>query len=111
LSGGGRFATALVVGIGLAVFGLVGGLLVMAAAMLGAAVLTWFTFGRMAFAGLTTGLGLTWATVFVLAARDCALPRQPCGATPPDMTPHIAIAIGLFVVGLAAALLTRRRAA
>jgi hypothetical protein len=97
------FAVFFLAGIPLAVLGLIGGLIVMAA-MLFAALLTWFTFGRMAFGGITSSLGLTWATVFVLAARDCAQPTQPCGATPVDMTPHIVIAVGLVVLGAAAAL-------
>ena len=101
-----RLAVAFVVGIPLAILGLVGGLIVMAA-MLFAALLTWFTFGRMAFAGVTISLGLTWAIVFVLAARDCAQPTQPCGATPVDLTPHIAISVGLILFGAAVALLGR----
>ena len=106
MSGRARFAVAFAAGIPLAILGLIGGMIVMAA-MLIAALLTWLSFGRMAFGGIAISLGLTWAIVFVLAARDCAQPAQPCGATPVDLTPHIAISVGLVLLGAAVALLGR----
>ena len=101
------FVVAFVAGIALAFLGLVGGVLVMAC-MVFAAVLTAFNFGRLAFAGFTISLGGTWFVVFVLSAEDCAQPSQPCGATPVDLAPHIAISAALVVVGVAAAIGRRR---
>jgi hypothetical protein len=103
LSDRASFAVFFLAGIPMAFLGLIFGLIFMAAMLL-AAVLTWFTFGRMAFGGITIALGLTWAIVFVLAARDCAQPTQPCGATPVDMTPHIVVAVALVLLGAAAVL-------
>ena len=102
-----RFVVAFVVGIPLAFLGLVGGLLVMGC-MLFAAVLTLFNIGRVAFAGFSIALGGTWLIVFVLAGQNCAQPSQPCGATPVDLTPHIAISAALVVIGVVAAIGRRR---
>jgi hypothetical protein len=102
-----RLATAFAVGIPLAVLGPISGVITIAATVF-AAILTFFTFGRLAFAGLAMALGGTWATVFALAAWNCAAPGLPCGATPVDLAPHILLSIGLATLGVAAALAGRR---
>jgi hypothetical protein len=102
-----RFIVALAAGIPLALLGLEFGLLAMGS-MVVVAVLIGFMFGRVAFAGITMSLGGTWAIVFVLAARDCAQPSQPCGATPIDLTPHMVISVALVAIGVVAAVLSRR---
>ncbi|HEY5520432.1 MAG TPA: hypothetical protein VIK08_07220 [Candidatus Limnocylindrales bacterium] len=102
-----RFVVALAAGIPLALLGLVFGLLAMGSMVL-VAVLIGFMFGRIAFAGFTISLGGTWAILFFLAARDCAQPSQPCGATPIDLAPHIVISVALVATGAVAAVLSRR---
>ena len=66
-------------------------------------------FGRFAFAGIAIGVGVTWALMFGLAAVNCAGADQPCGATPVDLTPHIAISLALVLLGAIAALTGVRR--
>jgi len=95
-----RFLIAVSVGVPLAFLGLIGGLIVIGA-LLFAAALTYFVFGRVAFSGLAVGLGLTWAIMFGLAALNCAGPGQPCGESPISLAPHILLSIGLAALGIA----------
>lgn len=104
-----RLGIAFAVGVPFAVIALVGGLILIATAVV-ATVLAAATYGRSAFAGLAIALGGTWAVLFTLAARNCASPSQPCGATPIDLVPHILLSVGLALAG-AAVLVAPRLAA
>lgn len=92
----------------MALFGLVGGLILIGA-MLFVTLLAGLTYGRRVFAGLAIGLGVTWAVMFALSAAECARPGQPCGATPIDLAPHIALSLSLAALGVAAALVPTAR--
>jgi hypothetical protein len=102
-----RFATGFVAGVPLALAGLISGLIVMFAALV-AALLSALYWGRAAGGGVLFGLGLVWTTVFTVAAYDCGRPEAPCGATPPDMTPHVVLSLILIIVGVALAASSRR---
>jgi hypothetical protein len=103
-----RFLVAIAAAIPLAFLGLISGLIMMAA-ILFTALLTALNFGRFAFAGIAIGVGMTWALMFGLAAVNCAGADQPCGATPVDLTPHIAISLALVLLGVVAVLTGIRR--
>ena len=98
-----------VVGAGIGVAGLVFGLIGMAGALL-AAVLVAAAFRNVAGAMVLAGLGIGWLLLFVSSAYGCGRPDQPCGATPLDMTPHIAVAAGNVAAGLALAVYRWRSA-
>jgi len=103
-----RFLIAIAAAIPLAFLGLISGLIMMAA-ILFTALLTAVNFGRFAFAGIAIGVGGTWALMFGLAAVNCAGADQPCGATPVDLTPHIALSLALVLLGAIAAFTGIRR--
>ena len=103
MSNRGRFLLALAAGVPLALLGVEFGLIVMGIMLLGALMAGIYA-GRLAFGGMTIGLGATWFVLFVLGAQQCAQPDQPCGATPVDLTPFIIISAALVVIGAIAAL-------
>ena len=103
-----KFLVAVAAAIPLAFLGLISGLIMMAAVLF-TALLTAVNFGRFAFAGIAIGVGTTWALMFSLAAVNCAQPEQPCGATPVDLTPHVAISLALVAIGIFAAATGLRR--
>jgi hypothetical protein len=74
----------------------------MAGALL-VAVLVAAAFRSVAGAMVLAGLGTGWLLLLVSSALGCDRPDQPCGATPLDMTPHIALSTGIVAAGLALA--------
>ena len=58
--------------------------------------------------GTLVGWGTTWAALFAMAARNCAVDRN-CGDSPPSVAPWIAIGLGLVVAGFGLLALSSRK--
>jgi hypothetical protein len=101
-----QFLGGLALGVPLGFFGLVGGIIAMAAALLIVMLTGYLARGAM-LAGALIGLGGFWLAMFVMAAANCAQPSQPCGATPVDLTPHMVVSIALIVAGVVSILWPR----
>jgi hypothetical protein len=94
-----QFLSGLALGVPLGFFGLVVGIIAMAAAVLIVLLIGYLARGAM-LAGALIGLGGFWLAMFVMAAANCAQPGQLCGATPVDLAPHMVVSIALIAVGV-----------
>jgi hypothetical protein len=95
-----RFLAGLAAGVVLGVLSLIFGLIAMATVLMALTALGLVLRRPPVLAGGWVGMGGTWLVLIGRAALDCARPEMPCGATPPDTTWLLLIALTVAVGGL-----------
>ena len=104
----GQFIGGLILGAILGVVALIFGLLAMAAALIAVTVIGLLLPRFALLGGSWLGLGGAWLSLIGRASADCARPDMPCGATPPDTTWLLVIALAVALAGCVAGWLSLR---
>lgn len=86
-------------GVSLAVLSIVFGLTGMAMALVVTSVVGLQVYRYALLAGAWLGLGGAWFALMARTSALCARPEMPCGATPPDTTWLLVMALAVALAG------------